>query len=346
MLHEKISTIVYGGRIAQARELCGLTQGQLAQRVGVNQSAIAQIEGDRHMPSPEVLEAIAKETGFLPTFFEVEPVEDFPAGSLCYRSRRLLSAREESQAYQYAKTIFEQVKHMANHLRIPALRLSRVTERPSIAAKVTRTSFGLSPDTPIKNLIHSVEKNGGFIFVLPLFLPAFDAFSTWAKFETERPIIAISSNKPADRLRFSIAHELGHLVMHQAMKGQLKAIENEANQFAGEFLLPEVAMHREIVKPVTLTNIAKLKVRWGVSMQSLIYRARELKIITERQARYLFTQMSARGWKTKEPSNLDVQPETPKAVRRMIELLYDNTEQYASDMHMKTEKATELILYS
>ena len=341
-----MAQMAYGSRIRQARELRGMTQKELAAHVGVNQSAIAQIEKERYTPSSDLLKAIATETGFLPSFFEQEPIDSFPLGSLSYRSKRALTAREETAAYQHAKISFEQVKKMASHLEIPHPRLPRTTEKPSVAAKLTRVSFGLSPAVPIKNLMHTIERNGVLIFTLPLILPNIDAFSSWAELDLERPLIAISSGKPMDRLRFSIAHELGHLVMHQAIKGSLKTVEKEAYEFAAEFLLPEVAMKQELLPPVTLTSVAKLKVLWGVSMQSLIYRARELRIITERQAKYLFAQMATHGWKTREPSNLDIKLETPQVVRTMMESLYESPEQYALDMGLSLKTATEFYVYT
>ena len=71
-----------------------------------------------------------------------------------------------------------------------------------------------------------------------------------------------------------------------------------------ELLMPEAAMRHEIIPPVTLTGIARLKLKWKVSIQALIRRAYELSIITANQYKYLFTQLSARGWRTREPVEL------------------------------------------
>lgn len=340
--------MIYGERIRQARELCGLTQGELAKLVGVNQSAIAHIESGRNIPSQEILDSIAAQTEFLPSFFEKDSIQSFPFGSLVFRSRASLSAREEAQAYQYAKTIFEQAKTMVSHLNIPDLRLPRLSDNPVTAAKVTRSSFALSPDKPIKKLVNTVEKNGVLILSLPIVFNKLDAFSVWAEMDIERPVIIVSCNKPVDRLRFSIAHELGHLVMHTALKGRVAEAEKEANRFAAEFLLPESAMKQELVPPITLTTVARLKPRWGVSMQAVIVRAYKLGIITNRQYRYLFEQLSTRGWKTKEPSNLDLPEEKPQLFAKMIEHFYSDSnetipESYARDMHLAVKRARELI---
>jgi Zn-dependent peptidase ImmA (M78 family)/DNA-binding XRE family transcriptional regulator len=340
--------MIYGERVKQARELCGLTQGELAKLVGVNQSAIAHIESGRNIPTRELLDLIAAQTEFLPSFFEKDSAGDFPSGSLAFRSRASLSAREEAQAYQYAKTMFEQARAMTSQLNIPDLRLPRLGDNPVTAARVTRSSFALSPDEPIKKLVNVAEKNGVLILSLPITFNKLDAFSAWAEMDAERPVIIISRGKPVDRLRFSVAHELGHLVMHQALRGRVAQAEKEANRFAAEFLLPESAIKREVVPPVTLTTVARLKPRLGVSMQSLIVRTYELGMITNRQYRYLFEQLSVRGWRTKEPGNLDPPEEKPQLFAKMIERLYGSSnepvpESYSKHMHLTIKRATELM---
>jgi Zn-dependent peptidase ImmA (M78 family)/DNA-binding XRE family transcriptional regulator len=339
--------MIYGSRIEQARKISGFTQKQLSEQIGVNQSAIAQFEKDITIPSDETLKAISLSTGFLISFFQQFPAVDFSQGSLTYRAQRSITSKDEERAYGYAKLIFEHVKNMASRIILPNMNLPRLKGKPEMAAQLLRASFNLSPNMPIANVINIAEKNGVIVLSLPLFIQRLDAFSMWGEVKGEaRPIVVITSGKPGDRLRFSVVHELGHLIMHTPVK-DIKEMEQEANDFASEFLMPKNVMASEFMKPVSLYSIAKLKVRWGVSMQALIVRAKNLKIVTDRQASYLFSQMSARGWRNKEPSNLDVVIETPQLVRKMIEKLYgDNLDKYAQEMNLRTDRATELTLYS
>jgi Zn-dependent peptidase ImmA (M78 family) len=173
-----------------------------------------------------------------------------------------------------------------------------------------------------------------------------DAFSCWPELEPRRPLIAVANQPHGDRARFSVAHELGHLVMHHPPRGTVGEMEKEADQFAAEFLLPEVSMRQELVRPVTLTSIAQLKVRWRVSMQALIRRARDLEIISPRQYRYLFDQMIARRWVQEEPPNLNISQEKPRAVRKMAEVLYGNppdTRRMANDLALPVPLLDEMI---
>lgn len=338
--------MIYGERIRQAREYCGFTQTELAKKVGVNQSAIAHLESGKNIPTDYLLKLIAEHTDFMSSFFEKEPASNIPLGTLVFRARNSLTASELSQAYQHANVLFEHVQKMSEHFKVPSVRIPSSSESPAKAAALTRVAFSLSPDTPIRKLIFTLEKNGVVVLALPIILRKIDAFSTWVEASPERPVIAISSGKPSDRIRFSIAHELGHLVMHRVARDRIAQIEKDADKFAAEFLLPEKSMRQEILAPVTLTSIARLKLRWGASMQALIHRARDLDIITERQYRYLFEQLSTRGWRTKEPPNLDGPEEKPRLVAKMIDQLYRDSnviESLAKDMSISKKRIIELL---
>ena len=338
--------MIYGERVRQVREFKGLTQTQLANAVGVKQAAISEIEYNEFIPSETLLKDIAKHTGFLTSFFEKEP-DNLPFGSLKYRARRSVTICEETRVYQYANLLYQQVKRLCMDFGMPPNRLPQLPDTPiEKAVQITRDELGLSPNEPIKKLLRPIENNGVFILNVPRAIPKIDAFSTWAELDVERPIIALLSGKPMDRIRFSIAHELGHLVLHKPIKTSLKLAENEANVFASSFLLPKQAMCEEVKLPVTLTILAKLKLRWGVSMQALIMRAYNLKIIKQRQAKYLFAQMSTQGWRTREPSNLDLKVELPHLVRSMIESKYRTREDYALDAGMNIDTATELYVFA
>jgi len=340
------TSIIYGERIKQARELNNLTQSELAEHIKCNQSAIAHFETNRTLPSDEILTAIAQATGVLPSFFESEPTHGFSLGSLSYRRRRSLSKKEEAKAYQYAFVMYEQARFLAQKLHLAPLHLPHISEKPSLSARVTRASLGLVPDKPISRLVNTFEYNGGLVFVTPFSMSKIDAFSGWATLDIDRPIIIASCNIPGDRMRFSIAHEIGHLVMHGAPKGTMLAMEKEANAFAAEFLMPEDAIRADLLIPITLTSIAQLKPKWGVSMQALIYRAHDLKIITDRQYRYLFEQLSAKGWRTREPSNLDIPIEAPQAFSKMIQSAYQSIETYADDVGLKPTVVSDWLLYN
>ena len=149
-----------------------------------------------------------------------------------------------------------------------------------------------------------------------------------------------------DRLRFNMAHELGHLVMHQPLRSTVAQVEPEAHRFAAEILMPEQAMRAEIMAPFDLEMFAQLKVRWGVAMQALIMRARELGIITPRKQAYLFQQIGARGWRTREPYSDSIPFERPRAVCKIVEVAYGipiNYGKLAADVGLTEATVRELL---
>jgi len=134
--------------------------------------------------------------------------------------------------------------------------------------------------------------------------------------------------------------------MHQALIGDDKQREDEAFAFGGEFSFPGMAAHEEIRAPVTLSTLAHLKVRWRMSIASLIQHATRLEIITPRQQRYLYQQLSQRGWRKAEPSSLAVPIERPRGFRTMAELLYGdppNIKRMASELGLPIALVRNLV---
>ena len=170
------------------------------------------------------------------------------------------------------------------------------------AAVETRYMLNFEEFGPINNFTQVVERAG--VCLVPLVnLEGIDGMSAWVD---GVPVIGLSPSVPGDRFRFSLAHELGHLVMHQDK--QIDS-ENQANRFAGSLLVPESEL-RGALAPETAPGVTKsasptirdfvnLKTAWGVSIAALVYRAHELKLITDKRYRSLQIQMSR--WRKKEP---------------------------------------------
>jgi Zn-dependent peptidase ImmA (M78 family) len=258
-----------------------------------------------------------------------------------------MTRRAAVSARRFAEIVYEiMVRTLENYVDPLPITISSKSESPVLAAQKTRRLMGLAPDTPIQHVVHSIERNGVLILALPLEFEKIDAFSAWVGPDAKRPIIALCKPRTGDRIRWSVTHELGHIVMHSERR-QLRAQDHrDADHFASEFLLPEVAMRQELVPPVTLSSIATLKPRWGVAMQALVRRAFDLSIISERQYRHLFEEIGARGWRLREPSNLDVPIERPRALRQVAEIAYGrpiNIGRLAAESHLSVEMVRQIL---
>lgn len=340
--------MINGARIRQARELNRLTQAELASEIGVAQTTIAHIEGKRFQPSPEVVAALARRLGVPEAFFSRDDPPQFPEGSLLFRGHADLNLADKREAQRLGEIGYEASALMAKNVRSKiTLSIPQLTDEPlgaTEAARFARGQMGISPDTPIPHMIRLLEESGVWVFSLPMRLDGRDAYSFWTGANTlwtssqvRRPVIVLSGGVPADRLRLSAAHELGHLIMHQVVRGTSKEIEDEANKFAAEFLVPENALCEQLGSPVTLSTLVDLKRHWGVSIQMLIIRAYELedtsKRISKRQYNYLYEQLRAKGWKKQEP--IDLPLEKPRALRRMAEVVFGdpiNVQRLAEDL--------------
>jgi Zn-dependent peptidase ImmA (M78 family)/transcriptional regulator with XRE-family HTH domain len=338
---------VAGSRIRQAREFRGLTQTELARRCNVSQPLIAQCESEAKQPSTHLLESVALQTRFPIQFFRRAEYPDFPLGSLIFRARKAMTAKERDQVHRYGEVLYEGVAQLAERVDFGPVRIPRLrgedAETPAQAAEITRAALGLSPDKPIANLAIALERAGVLILQLPLPAKHASAYSLWAG---DQPVIVVFAAMSGDRMRMSVAHELGHLTMHEQLLGDEKQREREAFAFAGELLMPARSAREELLAPLTLSMLAPLKPRWGIALSALIMRAVQLDIITERQQRYLFQQLSQRGWRTREPANLDVPVEKPKAIRKMVELLYGNpadVRRLAADTGLPTDLLEQVL---
>ena len=168
------------------------------------------------------------------------------------------------------------------------------------------------PLGPIQNLTSVLESAGSIIFKFNFGTNKLDAISQWSP--GLPPMFFINSDVPGDRLRFTLAHELGHLIMHRIPTAD---IEGEADAFAAEFLMParEIGPH---LSNLSLAKLAALKSYWKVSMQSIIVTAFRLGRITERQRRVFFAMLGKRGYRTDEP--VFIPQEQPRLLRRVVEV--------------------------
>jgi Zn-dependent peptidase ImmA (M78 family) len=202
-------------------------------------------------------------------------------------------------------------------LRIPAVEPSAENRPKEIAYKI-RTYLGV-PAGPIDNIVSLLEKNG--VIVMYLDLDDMDKFDGLTMFTANQaPVIWINRNSPNDRKRFNLAHELGHLVMHLRSEDLDKPEdqkEREANEFASEFLMPE-SQCREDLFNLKYKELGVKKLYWKVSKAAIIYRAKELKCISEETARYLYVTLWRFGERKKETVMVSI--DEPQIVKKMYNL--------------------------
>lgn len=333
-------------RIKQARELSGLTQNELAEKINVQQAWVAKIESGRKAPSRELMASLSQVTEQPLSFFAQDSILELGDGTLLFRAKAGISRKKEIEARRHAEIVLEMLLRFAERFdQIPVV-IAPVHDRPAEAAQQVRQQLGLDIVSPVPHLIRSIERAGGVVLGIPA-LEDRDAFAIWGGVNAALPIIAVSEGTSPDRVRLSAAHELGHLVLHKRAPVPSRTLEIEAYAFAAELLAPEQGIRPELeAEKLTLERLGQLKLRWGISMQALLRRASELSIVNERQYRYLIQQLGMRGWRLQEPSQFDIPREKPRLLRQMAEQLYGKPLDYsriASDVCLSPQAVRSIL---
>jgi Zn-dependent peptidase ImmA (M78 family)/DNA-binding XRE family transcriptional regulator len=313
-----------GERVRHARDFCGLTQTALAELTGVLQSKISEIEAGRNTdPKTDDVGRIARATGFPMSFFYLGPLPDVPTGN--FRRLKRGKAQVTRQIRAQTRQIIELIQRTEDTLRLPPVRLDPVDHIDSLESVVAvfRDAAGVGERDPIPNLTRATERTGVVVARLPGEIPDHSGFSVWPDFGFGgRPVIVFSSSDAGDRQRFTIAHELGHLLLHSPMRDDeldAKGAEVEANRFAGALLLPEEAARESLRSPLTLATLAHVKATFGVSIGMGARRAFDLGLIDEVRFVSLRKQLTGRGWHHHEP--VDVPNEEPLLIRRVLDAI-------------------------
>jgi Zn-dependent peptidase ImmA (M78 family) len=193
-------------------------------------------------------------------------------------------------------------------------------------AALSIRSYWRLPRGPIKNLVDVVETAGGIVVFYNFGTGDIDGVGV--RDSRIPPLFFINTQAPVDRQRFTLAHELGHVVMH-AMPSE--TMEAEANLFAAEFLMPASDIGDQLGR-ISLERLANLKPVWRTSMSALLGRARSLKTISESTYKYWQIELSRAGYRTREPAELDLTPEFASTVADLFRVYSEDLQYSAVDI--------------
>jgi Zn-dependent peptidase ImmA (M78 family)/DNA-binding XRE family transcriptional regulator len=291
-------------RLRLARTFLGRTLDQLGESVGATRQFIHQFESGQRTPNAEMLEALAAALHVEHEFFFRPISTDIPQDTCNFRKLQASRVKDIEQVIAHGELLAELLELLeedlefppANFPRIPAAHVTDV-ER---AAQRARAHWGLTLDQPIVSTIRVAENAGAVVVKFPGVSSEIDALSISSK----RPIIVRSSEKESPtRLRFDIAHEIGHLVMHQRARPEHDEAELQANRFASAFLLPAKSFIREFPcgRRLDWHAIFAIKRTWNVSAQAILRRAYDLQLIDAAQYRSGNIFISKQGYKRSEP---------------------------------------------
>ena len=327
-------------RIKQARVSRGLSMVELSELVSVSKQAISQYEMGKNAPSKAILNSSAMVLRYpISFFYKPVPVNENASSAVFFRSRKTARVKALSAAREKIEIFREINDYLEQYVDFPILNLPKITyedeginpidnEQIEQYALILREYWGLGKG-PIDNLISIVQKNGIMVSKMQLRLNKLDAFSVWFD---NKPFIFLSSDKDTNvRIRFDIAHELGHLLMHadyyseEDLKNSAihEKLENEADRFAGAFLLPKESFSKDVFS-TSIDHFIQMKAKWMVSIGCMIYRCDTLGILSSNQIKYLKDQMTTRVYWRREPLDREMPVEKPFAHKQAILLLLEN----------------------
>lgn len=299
-----------------ARESRGLSQTDAAQGMGLSQSELSKLEGGFREPSEDQVRRFAHFFRYEEDFFYIsDPVRNFGTSCVYHRKRsatpqsvlRRLLAMVNVASIQIRRLLLSVDLEAEN--RFQPFDLDDFSGDAERIAGAVRSLWSIPPG-PVQNLVKEIEEAGGIVIRCDFGTTKVDAVSQWLP--DLPPLFFVNRLIPTDRLRFTLAHEIGHIIMHRLPTDDM---EGEADRFAAEFLMPQ-----RDVKPdldyVTLPRLAALKQHWRVSMNALLKRACDLETITPRFRSYLWMQMGQAGYRKLEP--VTIPAEEPKTLDCVI----------------------------
>lgn len=310
-----------GEVLATARRARGLTQEKLAELANVTQAALSRYEHDLRTPEPAVLERLAQALGVTSRLLQRGGRMQGGIAVGAHMRRRATAKPTVWRALEarlnmvrlHATNLLDEIS-MRSELHVPTFDPSDVT--PDAAARLLRAQWRM-PVGPVHSLASWMDAAGVLVVDEPMGPSArVDGLSQWAG---PVPVVLLNAAAPTDRKRLTLAHELGHLVLHTAYVDE--DAEGQATAFAAELLMPADEIRPELRAHLTLQRLVDLKRYWGVSIQALIERAYGLEAITRERRTSLYKMLSARGMRTHEPASDTLVPEEPQLARHIASSL-------------------------
>jgi Zn-dependent peptidase ImmA (M78 family) len=315
-----------GAMLRLARQRKGFHQTAAAEILGIDQPLLSRVENGLSDARNDLL-LRAEQVYEIPHsfFLQTDPVYGAPVSvHPMWRKKADVTARE-------LDCVVAELNIRTMHLRrlMEAAEFAHISDVPRLdvedygspekIAALVRAHWKV-PRGPLRDLTVYIERAGVLVVHSALGMTSISGVTFAAP--GLPPLIVLNNEQPGDRMRWTLAHELGHLVMHRF---PTPTMESEANEFAAALLMPDADIRPYFVgRRIDLAVLGSLKPEWRVSMQALLMRARDLGFIPKNREQYLWKQFNARRLRLREPPELDFSPERPTVVSTIVRLHMDS----------------------
>ncbi|MEB3072068.1 helix-turn-helix domain-containing protein [[Mycobacterium] vasticus] len=308
-----------GDVILTARRAAGLTQEELAERLGITQAALSRYENNLREPDDAAVERMSEILDLSPDFL-THPFQLRGAIAADAHMRRQKTTKVTEWKSAESKLNLYRMRSAFLTRRIPLNPTNHMPTfdpdetTPADAARMVRAQWRM-PIGPVRNLTRWIESAGVIVIEERLGTRRIDGLSQWA---SEYPVVLLNADLPADRKRWTLAHEVGHLVLHSNYIDP--DVERQANEFAAELLMPSHIIEPDLHN-LTPSRLLALKKMWGVSMQAIFEHAHHLGKASAADRTKFYRTMNARGWRRHEPGTdviADEQPELAQTIGQTL----------------------------
>lgn len=318
-----------GQRLKEALQFRGMRMTELAKQSDISKQSLSLYANGENIPPYENVVKIANALEFPFDFFMTEDLCSTTTNNTYFRSQASASKLTQNAQELKLEYVVKLYEVLLNYVDFPERNLppvffrgsdnlldadsDNVLEQIEFIANTARKHWMIGMG-PIDNMQYLLESNGIIVTGFRNVNERIDAFSQRVNIQNRGTVFIVAlaiGEKPDVRLRFDMAHELGHILMHNwddsndsLSKDEFNALEKQANMFASAFLLPRETFGKEVAPYATNVEFYRsLRKKWGVSMQAMMYRARQLKLITANQFQYMMRTVSAKGWRLREPGD-------------------------------------------
>jgi Zn-dependent peptidase ImmA (M78 family) len=326
-----------------AREYRGYSQTELASLInGLSQSNLSKFEKGFGVLSEDIQSKIIEFLEFPVEFFN-RKINSFIENAN-YRKKTTIGKNVIQKFENKCRLIGYIVDEFSETIDWPEFKLSPLNVEegydPQYVANYNRKLLKLSKEEPVRNIINLLESHGIIIYEIDD-NEKFDGVS----FITDKgfPVIIVNKNFSNDRKRFTIAHELGHILLHNENNFPISSYrdkEKEANVFASEFLMPENEIKNSL-RYLKMGDLGQLKQYWLTSMSSIIRKAKDLKCIDDNRYKFFMIEMSRHGYTMKEP--IEVFIDQPTCLKNAYKLFKDELAYTINDFKNFTGLPIDII---
>ena len=335
---------IFGLRVRQARLMRRLTAKAVMEAVGWSGARLSRLErAETAQVSEDELAALMDVLRVPALFFTSAPMCRVEPDQLLFRAPKSTTETEKNRMAQFIALSGDFLLEMNGRHKLPPVQISAAPDSDPVAAALhARQCLGVDRDVPIGDLTHLFERGG-----IPVVM-RYERFggsapednsrgrlekhlgcSTWVGEFRERPLIVLRELDSWERTRWTLAHELGHLILHTNVAELTDDHEDQASRFASEFLAPLAAVSQSVKSAPSLLNLLPVKQKWGISVGALLRHFHDSGALDTERYDMLRTQLYTRinadtgfTWGRTEPGWDDRKPERPRLMSKWIEFAF------------------------